>query len=188
MRSSGRLILWSVLCLALLAAGAITRLGELLAARMRTAAPRRARLLALALVIPALLALVEGVPDRLYMTPPRIPPSLERAFAEREDPLLVLPVGPWENFPVILWSTQGFPKIANGNSGHFPPEYFKIEAAGKEFPSAASIATLRRFGIRTVVVVRATSMGTPFEHALTAQPEASGVRRDSYDDAVVFTL
>ena len=58
---------------------------------------------------------------------------------------------------VMLWSTDGFPKMVNGGSGFFPNSTTEIRTRRRAFPDAASVEYLRSKGIRTVVVLRAAS-------------------------------
>jgi hypothetical protein len=182
MRTPGRLILWTILLLILLAAGAVTRLGQLLAERGRP------RLVAFALLLPALGALLEGVPAQTYAVTPGIPPDVQRVFAQTRDPMLILPIDELSDFDYLLWSTDGFPLIANGNSGNFPPQYQEIVAATQSFPDSHSIAVLDKYGIHKVVLLKVAAATTPYAAALRRPLDGLPVTKTESPDIVVFTL
>ena len=213
-RTTGRMVLWTTLCLALLAAGAATaiheRLGRLSAARAepggasaavpadasgareaaragsgagRRRAVRPAQW-ALAAVL-CLAVLAEGV-QRLPHPTVQPEPVAMRGLT---GPALVLPTDPQMDKRVMLWSTDGFPKITNGESGFRPTVTDRVRAAALAFPDAASVAFLRRLGVRTVLVVRANIAGGPFAKALTRPIAGLPMRRTATTpEAVVFTL
>ena len=66
--------------------------------------------------------------------------------------MLQLPAAPADNRRYLLWSTDGFPKMLNGRSS-FEPRFF-VDAIRRTrcFPDEASIAYLRKAGVRAVVV------------------------------------
>jgi hypothetical protein len=190
LRTPGRLILWAILLLALLAAGAVSRIAQILAKRARSRpSPQRRRILALLLLLPAVGALAEGIPDRTYAAVPGIPSDLSQLFTQTRDPLLILPAGAvMDELKYLWWSTEGFPLMANGNSGNFPPHYQKIVDASVDFPSNYSIAVLAKYGIQKVVVLKSAAASTPFAAALTRPTAQLPVTRTETGDLVVFTL
>jgi hypothetical protein len=136
-RTPGRLALWTILLLCVLAAGTLNALASRhLAGRL---------LLALSLV----LVLAEGV-DR---TPHEEVPTAPVALAGRPGPVLVLPTGELDDLHVMLWSTEGFPTIVNGSSGYNPPSRNALRKSVETFPDARSVRMLRALGVRTVVVL-----------------------------------
>ncbi|MFD9963843.1 hypothetical protein [Amycolatopsis sp. NPDC058986] len=189
LRTPGRLILWVSLLLALLAAGAVTRFGQLWAERSPTPSAWRKRLVAFLLLLPALGALLEGVPSQPHVTPPEMPPDLHQAFTQSREPMLVLPVSlspdTFSEYTYLLWSTDGFPKLANGYSGNFPPQYEEIVAASKTFPDAHSIAVLQKYGIRKVVVLKAAG---PSAEVLRRPVDLLRLTRTETADLVTFTV
>lgn len=192
-RTPGRLILWTTLCVALLAAGAVTRIGTLLRAAPGRASAvgdgRRVRgSIAFVCLLPALLAVGEGVPRFEVYAPPQPTATVRKVMAEDDGPVLFIPVQFADELRYMLWSTGGFPRIANGTASFDPPTHAEMEALAAEFPSSESIRRLRAYGIRTVVVLRADIVGTPFATVLDAPPRTPGVSWTSHDDAVVFTL
>jgi hypothetical protein len=182
LRTPGRLILWTILLLILLAAGAVTRLGQLLAERGRQ------RLAAFALLLPALGALLEGVPAQTYAVTPGIPPDVQQVFAQAHDPMLILPIDQLSEFDYLLWSTDGFPLIANGSSGNFPPQYQEILAASQSFPDSHSIAVLDKYGIHKVILLKVAAAATPYAAALNRPLDGLPVTKTESSDVVVFTL
>ncbi|HEV8555697.1 MAG TPA: hypothetical protein VGR06_04770 [Actinophytocola sp.] len=190
MRTPGRLIVWAVLFLALLAAGAVTGLGQAWAERKQdnAAKPWKQRLVALALLLPALGALIEGSPDQSYVTPSGIPPALRPVLAQAREPILILPVTPFGEYTYMLWSTEDFPTLANGSSGFFPPEYAAVVEAAKNFPDTASIEVLRKHGIRTVVALRAALEGTPYADVLHRPSAGQPITVTESAEFVTFTI
>ena len=185
LRTPGRLILWTTLLLALLAAGAVTRLTRLLAER---GPARRRRLVALALLLPAIGALLEGVPDQTYAAIPGIPPDLRTLFTQSHEPMLILPETPLSDFYYMIWSTDGFPLIVNGNSGNFPPQYQEIVADTKNFPDQLSVAVLDQYDVHTVVVLKVAALSTPYAAALNRPLTGLPVTKTETNDMVVFTI
>jgi hypothetical protein len=146
-RTPGRLILWVTLLLALLAAGLVTALADRVKARqhgmLRSA-------LAVALLVPTVLVLVEGVQIAPFLEVPKSPVVL----ASLEQPLLVLPTNKLDDELTMLWSTDGFPTIANGSTGMIPPRLVELREKVTSFPDATSVDYLRGRGIRTVAALR----------------------------------
>ncbi len=103
-------------------------------------------------------------------------------------PVLYLPSDPIGDYTVMLWSTQGWPVIANGSSGFDPPYQAELRRQVATFPDAASVAALQARGVRSVVLVPSRAAGTPWAGA--ADRPVTGlplVRRDTAD-AVVYEL
>lgn len=138
MRTPGRLVLWAILPLALLAAGAVTEFGRLLVDRTQVAL----KLIAIYLLVPALAALLEGIPRWPHVQAPGIPPDVARVFEQTQEPILMLPIDDTSDFTYLLWSTEGFPKLANGNSGNFPRSTRRSpRRPGRSRTSAASTSS-----------------------------------------------
>ncbi|HEX6075374.1 MAG TPA: hypothetical protein VFZ32_08945 [Micromonosporaceae bacterium] len=189
-RTPGRFVIWTTLLLAILAAGAVGGF----AARAQEAAdaahvdhriPTRPALpLRLVMVVPVLLVLAEGLNATPHPEVPRSPVVMR----EVSDPVLVLPSGQLEDQAVMLWSTDGFPRIVNGGSGFIPKRLQQVRQSTVNFPDPASVAYLRELGVRTVIVLRRQVVGTPWEHALDAPVDGSGVTRQESGDVVIFTI
>ncbi len=217
LRTPGRLMIWVTLGLCILAAGAVGRLARLLMAwysraasgwealgavrhdrsreaaaghgvafgSAREAGPWAAAVALLAvLVAPAVLVVMEGrghVPNWHVATAPVPLHSLPQ-------PVLVLPSAQVGDYHIMLWSAQGWPVIANGDSGFQPTSQTVLRAQAQSFPDAASVAALRARGIATVVIVRSRSAGTPFLAAADAPTAGLGISRVDLGDAVVYDL
>ncbi|MFI5959610.1 hypothetical protein [Cryptosporangium sp. NPDC051539] len=191
-RTPGRLVVWTSLLLALLAAGAITAFGDRLSLRTRgsretaRSARRWERFVVAAALVPAFFVGVEGLNTTPHPDVPREPQS----FKGIDGPALVLPSDARDQW-VMLWSTDGFPKIVNGGSGFTPHSQDEIRQAATGFPSAQSVQYFRDLGIKSVLVVRdgpLSARGTPYENALTADVTGLGILRSDRGDGILFEL
>ncbi|MBQ0903705.1 hypothetical protein [Micromonospora sp. U21] len=185
LRTPSRLMLWTTLLLALLAAGAVTALTE----RVRELAAQRipswpGPWLRLATLLPLLLVTVEG----LNTTPHPVVPTQPAALRTVEGPLLVLPSNQSLDQHVMLWSTSGFPDVVNGGSGFTPRQLDDVRRVTQSFPDQTSVDYLRTLGVRTVVLLRGQVVGTPWEITIDAPVDALGVSRQEVDGAVVYRL
>ena len=106
-------------------------------------------------------------------------------MAKSQDPLLMLPLDENSEFIYLLWSTNDFPKMANGNSGNFPPEYLQIRSAVVEFPDQYSVDMLKYHGIRRVLVLKSRPGG---EKIMKRPTEGLPLSREESGDVVVFTI
>ncbi|GGK38063.1 hypothetical protein GCM10010124_33590 [Pilimelia terevasa] len=185
LRTPGRLILWTTLLLAVLAAGGVSAVLRQ-AARMRPTALRFGlrTVLRAATLMPVLVLLVESLNATPHPAVPRAPAALRTAAA----PVLVLPSDFAVDSHALLWSTAGFPRLVNGNSGFTPASLEEARQAVAGFPDLASIQYLRTHGIRTVIVLPDRLAGTPWASALTVGPGDYSVARATVDGAEVFTL
>ncbi|MGC5031258.1 hypothetical protein [Micromonospora sp. DT229] len=179
LRTPGRLMLWTSLLLAVLAAGAITEfVRQLPDTGWQRVAGR------IVLVVPLLLVLAEGV----NRTPhPEVPPA-PTAISSAPEPLLVLPGEGISEFHVMLWSTEGFPRVANGFANFVPPAQQDIRTMSMSFPDPGSIAFLRQAGIRSVVVLPDRLAGTPWDGVTFRPVEGLGITREEIDGAVLYRL
>lgn len=176
-RTPGRLVLWTSLLLAVLAAGAVTALQERLAGERRPVA-----VLLLAPLTAAVL--VEGLPLLGHPVVPPAPPALASAPA----PLMVLPTDVLVDNRIQLWGTDTFPAMVNGGSGQFPPRQAELREAMRTFPDAAAVEALRRIGVRSVVVLREEVAGTDYAGALTGPTAGLGITRREVGRDVVYDL
>jgi hypothetical protein len=172
--ASGRLIVWTTLLLVLLAAGAITGI---------TALARELRgwigaALWLVLLVPVLGVAAES----LNATPhPRAYPA-PSAMHDVTGPVLVLPAEGYLEDNVLLWSTDGFPKVVNGISA-------EITAHTAGFPDASSVGYLRQLGVRTVIwLPDYAKTSRQWKFVDRAQWAGLGITREVIADAVVFHL
>jgi hypothetical protein len=183
MRTPGRLVLWVTLGLALLAAGLLTRLSDVLA-RPRAAAARPSRVrhgpvwwllavpFAVLLCVPAAAVVYEGRGDV-----PQVPvdPAPVR-LASLPQPVLVLPSVPvFGDYRIMLWGADGWPSIMNGSSGFEPRFEEELRAEVSGFPDAASVDALRRRHVRTVLLLPPNLGGTPWEGALIKPVDGLGI-------------
>ncbi|MFF4877404.1 hypothetical protein [Micromonospora sp. NPDC000668] len=185
LRTPGRLMLWTTLLLALLAAGAVTALTD----RVRELAAQRipswpGPWLRLATLLPLLLVTIEG----LNTTPHPVVPTQPAALRTAEGPLLVLPSNQSLDQHVMLWSTSGFPDVVNGGSGFTPRQLDDVRRVSQSFPDQTSVDYLRTLGVRTVVLLRGQVPGTPWEITIDTPVESLGITRQEIDDAVVYRL
>ncbi len=185
LRTSGRLVIYTTLLLGILAAGAVSAFVEQATQASAERVPARPHpLLRLLTIIPVALVLVEGLNNTPHPVMPPPPPSLVHA----EGPLLVLPSDPLGDMHVMLSLTYEFQKTVNGGSGFEPQRLHEVREVTKQFPDQASVGMLRELGVKTVIVLRARSAGTPYEAALTAPVDGLDIKREEFTDAVVFTL
>ncbi|WP_405428792.1 hypothetical protein [Micromonospora sp. NBC_00617] len=185
LRTPGRLMLWTTLLLALLAAGAVTALTD----RVRELAAQRipswpGPWLRMATLLPLLLVTLEG----LNATPHPVVPAQPAAMRSAEGPMLVLPSNQSIDQHVMLWSTDGFPDVVNGGSGFTPRQLDDVRRVSQSFPDQTSVDYLRTFGVRTVVLLRSQVPGTPWEITIDAPVESLGITRQDVGDAVVYRL
>lgn len=184
-RTPGRLVIWTTLLLAILAAGAVTAFVEQAKQVSEDRVPSRPHpLLRLATLLPLVLVLAEGLNVTEHPVVPQQPPSMATA----QGPLLVLPSDALMDMKVMVWSTDRMTPIVNGNSGFTPATLSEIRELTKTFPDQASVDRLRQLGVKTVLVLREEAKGTPYEAALTMPGDALGLQRTEAQDAVVFTL
>jgi hypothetical protein len=173
-RTPGRLVVWTTLLLAVLAAGATEAVGR----RGRHTGLRR-----LSALLP-LLILAEG----LNTTPHPVVPPAPQALATAQAPLLVLPTGAAADGVAMLWATDRFPLMVNGSAAFTPARQAAIREATQRFPDADSVAMLRAIGVRSVVVPRDGVAGTAYEPALAGRIDGLPLSRRETPDAVVYTL
>jgi hypothetical protein len=150
--------------------------------------PRRAgnsRVLArLLAAIPLALVVLEGVNTTPHA--PVIPqPAALRGV---EGPLLVLPASGTLEYSVMLWSTDGFPKIVNGLASFIPESQARTHAVTASFPDQASVSYLRELGVRTVVVLPEYLADTPWQGVLGRPVDGLGITREEVGGHVVFRL
>jgi hypothetical protein len=179
-RTPGRLVTTAWLGLALLAAHGMTVLQAVV---RRRGASWLAAPLAVAL---AALAFLEGV-DTAARTAVRPPPSV--VLAELPQPVMVLPSEDTFDSQVMWWSTDRFPRVANGVSGFPTQELEELRAAAARLPAPDAVTRLRRSGIASLVLLRDALPGTRYAE-VDAEDLAGvpGVRVDQRADAVVVLL
>ncbi|MEU6076907.1 hypothetical protein [Micromonospora sp. NPDC047074] len=184
LRTPGRMMHWTSLVLAVLAAGAVTVLAE---AVRRWSVRGALRFLApVLLLVPLALVAVEGVNRTAHpVVPP--PPAAMRTVAAVE-PTLVLPAGGIVDLIFMLWTTDGFPRVTNGLAGFEPATQAQTRAATATFPDAGSVAYLRSIGVRSVVALPGWAAGTPWEGIAARPIDGLGITREEIDGVLVYRL
>ncbi len=184
-RTPGRLIMWTTLFLAILAAGAVSEFGRRTHRVARTRIPSwPGPWLRLAMLVPLILVIAEGT----NRTPHPIVPAQPAAMRTVDGPMLVLPTGAVADMNVMLWSTTKFQQMANGGSGFLPQRQKDMRDAVQTFPDAGSVQHLRSLGLKRVVLLRDQAQGTPWERAGDVPVDSLGIQREDLADAVVFHL
>nr|WP_245855055.1 hypothetical protein [Micromonospora wenchangensis] len=154
----------------------------------REPAPKRPvrqwRLTRLALLVPLLLVLVEGVNRTPHVPAPEQPAVLRGLTG----PALVLPSDGIRELHVMLWSTDGFPKVVNGLASFTPQSQERIRAASMTFPDATSVAYLRQVGVRTVVLLPGWAAGTPWADVAARPVDGLGISREIVGEDVIYRL
>ena len=178
-RVPGRLHTLTTLCLALLAAAGT----QALVARARDRWGARAATAGVALACLAILAEGWGIAE--HPTVPLAPPG-QRAAPQ---PALHLPAEAPDNRRYVLWSTDGFPDIVNGRGSFMPRQFEATIRATRTFPDAASVAYLRRLGVRSVSVHLArTPPDSPLRRASTRSLRGLDLERTTRGSVVRFAL
>ncbi len=125
-------------------------------ARLSRRLPGVALKYALAIVLCAVV-LFECRPRLDLESAPAVPPIYEW-FSGRAAPVAAaLPPGaldePWRReCAYIYFSTSGWPRLLNGNSGLLPPSYWVFNASMGGFPDGPSLALLRARGVEYVLL------------------------------------
>ena len=190
LRVSGRLVLYVTLVLAILAAGTVTRLGDRLhdMAVERRIDPRepvhRPVLGRLALFLPVVLVVIEGVSVAAHPVVPVAPAALVSA----QGPMLVLPASRGDDALAMLWSSEGYPGVVNGTATFVPRGQDRIFDVAVSFPQATAVTALRQLGVKSVVVLRGKIAGTSWQHVLDFPPTDPTVGVEDLGDVVVFRL
>jgi hypothetical protein len=186
LRTPGRFIVWTTLLLGILAAGSVAAFIQYAQESRRepAIANRLGFWLRLATVLPLLLVVAEG----LNRTPHPVVPRQPEAMRTTQSPLLVLPSDERIDNNVMLWSTDRFEPIVNGNSGFVPDRLAEVREVTATFPDSASIDYLRELGVRTVILLPAKAVGTPWERAAATPVDGLGITREEVGEAIVYRL
>ncbi|MEU1606574.1 hypothetical protein [Micromonospora matsumotoense] len=145
---------------------------------------QRWRLARLALVVPLVLVLLEGVNRTPHVPAPEQPAALRGLTG----PALVLPSDGIRELHVMLWSTDGFPKVVNGLASFTPQAQERIRAVSMTFPDATSVAYLRQVGLRTVVLLPGWAPGTPWADVAARPVDGLGISREMVGEDVIYRL
>lgn len=192
MRTPGRLVVWTTLLLGLLAAGFLSALTRL-AGQLWTTAPSDARrplrlglsgaltLLTVALLLPVA---VEGLNKTDHPEVWRPPAAMHGL----EGPALIMPPAGWLESNSLLWSTDGFPQLANGSSGVGPDSQNLTRERTKSFPDADSVAYLRGIGVKTVVWLADYGPGSDWGNVPAQSVDGLGIIKEQVGNDLVFHL
>ena len=103
------------------------------------------------------------------------------------DPQVHLPASSFDDDVYMLWSTDGFARIANGNASYLPPALNAVRNL-TSFPDAASVQFLRSRGYRTVVLHTDRAAGTPWADAAHRPTDGLGISAHQIGPVVVYDL
>ena len=117
----------------------------------------------------------------------RVPPA-PAAMSAAAGPMIVLPFDDSSDLNIMLWSTEGFPVIANGTSSVITPARQQLRDLMQSFPNAPTVARLRELGIRSVVVVRERITGTPYAAAVDGPIDNLGITREPVGPDLLYTI
>ncbi len=197
-RTPGRLVTFSSLALALLAAAGseslFRRLRGWLATRDRDVGPGGASLatgLLAAILVSAVVIEGRGAPFDLgdRQDQPAVPDPPANT-ASLPAPQLHLPAQlPDDNRRYLLWSTDGFSDLVNGRASTIPNLTEDTIEAMDSFPDPQSVALLLQLGVRSVILHTDRAPGTPQANAATASiAELPLVRRQLSGGLVVYLV
>jgi hypothetical protein len=160
-------------------------------ARWRTVAPA-----AVAVVLVSLV-LLEGSGFQLRDGGLRAPeraevPSVPTGQRGAPDPQLHLPfaygraIEPTQVY--MLWSTDGFPKMANGWGAFIPDQDLELHHETKSFPDPLSVSRLRALGIRTVILHPDRVANSEWKDVADRPVKGLPLRREVRDGVILYHL
>jgi len=179
-RTPGRINVLTSLGLALLAGAGLAALLERVRARSSSARVLPAAVAGLALAG----ILLEGLGPLAHL---RVPPP-PSAVRQAPPPHLHLPAGFEQDLLYSYWTTAGFPATVNGAGGFDPDWYDRLRKVVRGFPDAASVAALRRLGVRTVILHPELAAGTEWAGAAARPVAGLPLVRERVGGAVLFRL
>ena len=162
-RTPGRLITFTTLALALLAAIGAQRIFHAVQGRSSS---RRPILLTTLLLVGAIVAEGSGsLPRADVLSPPA-------TMAALPGPILVLPSNDFIDAEYMPWTATSFQPMVNGISGFIPKKQTQFRTAASAFPTPSSITWLEAHGIRTVILDRYLPPGDPSPLAVGYYPNS----------------
>ena len=177
LRTPGRLVTFTTLALALLAAFGADRV----AAAARSLGTKAMHVAGVVLVA---LVLFEGFGTIGRTQTPHAP-----VLPTHPLPELLLPADvDVANATAMFWSTDGFPDVVNGWSGFHPTQFTTLVSRIHGFPDAQSVRALRSYGVRTVLLDRRLAVGTSWARAAARPIGGLGVTRRTAGPVVVYVL
>jgi hypothetical protein len=186
-RTPGRLVTFSSLALALLAAGGAETVLRAAGRRGSFAGTRAA---IAGLLVLAVLVEGRGIPfdpghDQEQPAVPRPPAST----ADVPAPQLHLPADrPEDNRRYLLWSTDGFADMVNGRASTNPDLIEHVIAEMRSFPDQATVARLQDLGVRSVVLHLGRTAGTPQAGAAATPIDGLPLGRERLPGLLVYEL
>lgn len=186
-RTPGRLVTFSSLALALLAAAgtelAMRASGSRITARWAPIAV--AGLLTLAVLVEGRGLPFDPFDDQAQPRPPQPPADISAIPA----PQLHLPAKrPEDNRRYLLWSTDGFPDMINGRSSTNPVFTADVIRRARDFPDPPSVHYLRRVGVRSVVLHPRRTRRSPQEGASQRPIRGLGLTRRRAGGVIVYEV
>jgi hypothetical protein len=193
-RTPGRINTLTSLSLALLAAAGADAIGGSRRLRSWVGGRRIRQAAAVTSVLVVLAILLEGAgfrlgqPGEALIVPPRhaTVPGYPRGQPAAGAPQVHLPFAGEVTSRYLLWSTKGFPAIANGQGSFRPRLTERIARRTRSFPDPGSARFLRSLGVRTVILHPTLAPGTDW--GSSARRPVRGVKRESSGDVVVYQL
>ena len=177
LRTPGRLVTFTTLALALLAAAGADRIAH----AVRSFGSRA--VLAVGVVLAALV-LLEGFGTIGRTATVQAPPTPTHPLPE----LVLPPDVDLANATAMFWSINGFPAVVNGWSGFHPTQFTTLVSQIRHFPDASSVRALRSYGVRTVILDRRLAAGTSWAAAAARPIEGLGVTRRDTGRLVLYQL
>jgi hypothetical protein len=130
------------------------------------------------------LILLEGFgPIPHYPVPPA-----PRGVAGAPAPQLHLPSDYIRDLEYMYWSTDGFPDIVNGSGAFELNDLLRLRTLVSGFPDQASVAYLRRLGVRSVILHPNRAVGTPWQDAARRSIDGLPLTREERGDVVIYHL
>jgi hypothetical protein len=195
-RVPGRVFTLATLFLALLAAAGAWRLAEFARAWGAGLGPRGGGRMA---AIVGVLLVVGLVGEGAGHLGHPVVPQPARAEIGLPGPIIDLPTDGAADRVWQYFSTNGFPKIADGNSTFDMPAEDDLRGGMNGFPDKGSVEKLRWYGIHTVVLhLRLPKLPGLHGYAIAEPPDAAaaaakpvkglGVTRRRVGDIVIYTI
>lgn len=128
--------------------------------------------------------LLEGVGPLPHPNVPAPVPVTRRAAA----PQLNLPLDFDHASLYSFWSIAGFPDTANSYGAFEPESVAQLKTEVAHFPDARSVAILRKFGIRSVILHPDLAHGTPWQDAARSPVTGLGLIRSATDGLVLYQI
>ncbi|MFN2544275.1 MAG: hypothetical protein ABR600_06860 [Actinomycetota bacterium] len=182
-RTPGRLITLASLGLGLLGAMGTERLIRSVRGVLSTERAKTAAAIAVGVALTACV-LVEGAGRVPHPAVPTTPQGIVGVAA----PQLHLPSDYFNDLTYMYWSTDGFPRIANGTAVFSPAFQVRLLERVTSFPDAASVRFLKRIGFSSVVLHPERALGTPWQDAASKPIDGLGITRRDQEGAVVYDL